>query len=147
MEYYEDVDTGNIVRKCSDGFCLEYRTKSSEHWIQTQPNSSYEREFWFGEGNTCLFPISEQKAIDTITSWECQLSEREIRSAQKCYLFGGNVLYIITDDTKDVAVFYPETNTWRKREQCSFWDSWDLDPTLFIPISNEKAVTITHARS
>ena len=70
MKYYRDVDTGRIVRKLEDSIHLEYIFKGSTDWIKTKYNDSYEREYWFGEGNTCLFDISEEDAMSIIASWE-----------------------------------------------------------------------------
>ena len=70
MKYYRDVDRGRIVRKPEEGMHLEYIFKGATDWIKTTYNHSYEREYWFGEGNTCLFDISEEDAMSIIASWE-----------------------------------------------------------------------------
>lgn len=39
-------------------FELEYISKERPYWLKTVKDHSYEREYYFGEGNTCLFNIS-----------------------------------------------------------------------------------------
>ena len=68
MKYFRDVDTGFIVRKPDEGMHLEYTYNDFSNWTQTEPDSSYEREYWLGEGNTCLFNIAEEEAISIISS-------------------------------------------------------------------------------
>ncbi len=70
MKYFRDVDKGNIVRKPEEGMYLEYISKDNPEWTRTKPNSSYEREYWLGEGNTCLFDLSEVEAERIIQSWQ-----------------------------------------------------------------------------
>lgn len=69
MKYFRDIDTGNIVRVKEDSFRLEYIVKGTTSWIETSHDHKYEREHWLGEGNTCLFDISEEEALETISSW------------------------------------------------------------------------------
>lgn len=69
MIYFRDVDKGYIVRKPDEGMHLEYTFKGAGGWFKTEPDSSYEREYWLGEGNTCLFNITEEEALKTISSW------------------------------------------------------------------------------
>ena len=72
MKYFRDIDTGNIVRVKEDSFRLEYMVKGTTTWIETSHDHKYEREHWLGEGNTCLFVISEEEALETITSWSTE---------------------------------------------------------------------------
>jgi len=69
MRYFRDVDTGNIVRKKEEKFELEYIQKNILKWRETLADSSYEREFYFGEGNTCLFDITYEEAQKILSSW------------------------------------------------------------------------------
>lgn len=69
MRYFRDVDSGNIVRKKEDKFQLEYIQKNYLIWQETTAGSSYEREFYFGEGNTCLFDITREEAQKILNSW------------------------------------------------------------------------------
>lgn len=68
------------------------------------------------------------------------LSVKQILDAKECYLFGDKILYIIVDKDSDVFVFNLESKNWSKRSSDSFWDSWDLDPTVFIRISSDEAI-------
>ena len=68
MKYFRDVDSGIIVRKPDEGMHLEYTYNDLLKWKQTEPNSKYEREYWLGEGNMCLFDITEKEAISIILS-------------------------------------------------------------------------------
>lgn len=62
-QYFEDTDKSDtIVRKRQGVFELEYISKRKVVWTKTIANSSYEREYYFGEGNSCLFPISYEEA-------------------------------------------------------------------------------------
>ncbi|MEL7648791.1 MAG: hypothetical protein AAGU76_11900 [Sedimentibacter sp.] len=69
MRYFRDVDSGNIVRKKEDKFQLEYIQKNYLIWQETTADSSYEREFYLGEGNTCLFDITHEEAQKILNSW------------------------------------------------------------------------------
>lgn len=69
MNYYRDVDTGNIVRTKDDSLRLEYVVNGTTKWIETDHDHKYEREHWLGEGNTCLFDIPEEEALSIISSW------------------------------------------------------------------------------
>jgi len=58
-KYFKDVDSkSTIVRKRPHMVELEYISKEKPFWIKTVKDHSYEREYYFGEGNTCLFDIS-----------------------------------------------------------------------------------------
>jgi len=68
--YFEDIDVADtIVRKRPDIFELEYISKNNPVWKKTLPNSSYEREFYFGEGDGCLFDITYEEAQRRLTEW------------------------------------------------------------------------------
>lgn len=69
MKYFRDVDKGRIVRVPEEGMHLEYIFKGASDWILTEYDHPYEREYWLGEGNTCLFDISEEDALKIISSW------------------------------------------------------------------------------
>lgn len=67
--YFKDVDNGFIVRKRESEFALEYLFPNAEKWELTEPDSPYEREYYLGEGNTCLFDITEGEAYNIVESW------------------------------------------------------------------------------
>ena len=68
--YFEDVDKNNtIVRKKPSIFELEYISKQNPTWQKTLPNSSYEREYYLGEGNCCLFEITYEEAKKRLAEW------------------------------------------------------------------------------
>ena len=61
--YFENADRPDtIVRKRPNVFELEYISRQCSEWKKAAPNSSYEREYYLGEGNCCLFHISEEEA-------------------------------------------------------------------------------------
>ena len=70
MKYFRDVDKGRIVRTVDDSFRLEYLSKGADSWTRTEHDHPYEREYWLGEGNCCLFDISEEEALKIINSWK-----------------------------------------------------------------------------
>lgn len=72
-KYFRDVDSGNIVRKRVGTFSLEYISKTNPQWVATQKNSSYEREYYFGEGNACLFDIDYEEAKKVFAEWGLSL--------------------------------------------------------------------------
>lgn len=70
VSYFEDVDSRDtIVRKRAGVFELEYISKKNPVWTKAEPNSSYEREFYLGEGNCCLFGISCEEAERRMKEW------------------------------------------------------------------------------
>ena len=72
--YFEDADRENvIVRKRCDEFALEYISQNHPVWQQALPNSSYEREFYLGEGNCCLFSISYEEAKKRLAEWGVEI--------------------------------------------------------------------------
>lgn len=72
--YFENVDiTDTIVRKRPELFELEYISKSNPVWRKTLPNSSYEREYYFGEGNGCLFDITYEEAKRRLAEWGVEI--------------------------------------------------------------------------
>lgn len=72
--YFENVDVADIiVRKRPDLFELEYISKKNPVWKKTLPNSSYEREFYFGEGNGCLFDITYEEAKRRLAEWGVEI--------------------------------------------------------------------------
>lgn len=140
MIYFRDVNTGFIVRKPDEGMHLEYTYDDFSNWTQTEPDSSYEREYWLGEGNSCLFDITEEEAVAIISSRSNKLNKSQIQIARKCYLFGEDTIYIEIDEKRLIYIYQLKDKKWSKREADSFWDSWDSAPHLFLPISNEEAV-------
>ncbi len=72
--YFENADKPDtIVRKRSGMFELEYISKSNPVWKKTMPNSSYEREYYLGEGNCCLFSITYEEAKKRLTEWGVEI--------------------------------------------------------------------------
>ncbi len=72
--YFENVDVADtIVRKRPELFELEYISKNNPVWRKTLSNSSYEREFYFGEGNGCLFDITYEEAKRRLTEWGIEI--------------------------------------------------------------------------
>ena len=71
--YFENADRPDtIVRKRPNVFELEYISRQFPEWKKAAPNSSYEREYYLGEGNCCLFHISEEEAKKRLEEWgEC----------------------------------------------------------------------------
>lgn len=73
-EYFKNVDIPDtIVRKQPDMFELEVISKRNPVWTKTQPNSSYEREYYFGQGNNCLFPITYEEAKKRLSEWGIEM--------------------------------------------------------------------------
>lgn len=72
--YFENVDVPDtIVRKRPNVFELEYIFKENLNWIKTLPNSSYEREYYLGEGNGCLFSITYEEAKRRLAEWGVEI--------------------------------------------------------------------------
>lgn len=140
MKYFRDVDNGNIVRKPDEGMYLEYTFKGAKGWLKTEPDSSYEREYWLGEGNTCLFDLDEDEALAAILSWSEFLCEKHILNAKECFLFGDDTVYVVLKDNDRIFAFNICHKVWMTRSTDGFWDSWDFSPELFLPISNEEAL-------
>lgn len=140
MIYFRDVNTGFIVRKPDEGMHLEYTYDDFSNWTQTEPDSLYEREYWLGEGNSCLFDITEEEAVAIISSRSNELNKNQIQIARKCYLFDENTIYIEIYENCPIFVYQHKDKKWSKREADSFWNSWDSAPHLFLPISNEEAI-------
>ena len=68
--YFENVDRQDtIIRKRPKVFELEYISRECPKWQKTTPNSSYEREYYLGEGNCCLFRISYEEAKKRLEEW------------------------------------------------------------------------------
>ncbi len=66
------------------------------------------------------------------------LSREEILKAQEIYLYEDS-LYILPRIEGTVYKLYSNLS-WGTRENESFWHVWDCDPSLFVPISGEKAL-------
>lgn len=68
--YFKNVDVPDtIVRKRPSLFELEYISKSNPVWTKTTANHSFEREYYLGEGNCCLFSISYEEAKQILAEW------------------------------------------------------------------------------
>lgn len=74
--YFEDADVSDaIVRKRPGVWELEYISHKCPVWKKTLPNSSYEREFYLGEGNGCLLDITFEEAKRRLTEWGIDIDE------------------------------------------------------------------------
>lgn len=140
MKYYRDVDKGNIVRKPDEGMFLEYTFKGAKGWLRTEPDSSYEREYWLGEGNTCLFDLDEDKALAEILSWGEFLCEKHILSADECFV-SLHTVYVSLIDEKEMFVFDTIKKEWYRQSGSDLVASDDMfDANCFTVITNEEAV-------
>ncbi len=83
--YYEDVDAGNIIVRKRPYFCLEYITKDNLIWQKVEPDSNYMREFYLGQGNNCLFPISLDEAKKRLMEWGIELVDEDAIIESKAY--------------------------------------------------------------
>lgn len=72
-DYYEDKQTGNIVRHISRHY-VEYLEKNTTNWIDSTPHDgkdcNYARELYLGEGFGCLNPITEEEYLKIILKWQ-----------------------------------------------------------------------------
>lgn len=66
--YWLNDDTGGVVREISP-FDFEYLRKGETEWIKLQPDSSFEREVYLGQGNNCLTKITPEEAETIIKEW------------------------------------------------------------------------------
>ena len=68
MRFFKDVDNGRIIRvNPSLGYDVLEQFKDGL-WQACDPDGSYAREYWLGEGNCCLFEIDEEVALAKISS-------------------------------------------------------------------------------
>lgn len=75
-DYYRDVDRENtIVVKTQGRMRLDVFTKGDTDWRETQLDSAYEREVYFGEGNCCLFSLKEEEALRLLEEWKAPMGE------------------------------------------------------------------------
>ncbi len=73
-KFFIGVDRENtIVRKRKNIFELEVISKERPYWRKTEKNSYYEREYYFGQGNTCLFDIKLDKVLQKFREWDIPL--------------------------------------------------------------------------
>ena len=62
-EYYRAVDRKDtIVVKTRGKMRLDMFAKGADGWRETEFDHAYEREIYFGEGNNCLFRMTEEEA-------------------------------------------------------------------------------------
>lgn len=74
--YFKDADASDtIVRKRPEVRELEYISRERPVWTKTKPNSAYEREFYLGEGNNCLFDITYEEAKRRLEEWGINIYE------------------------------------------------------------------------
>ena len=88
--------------------------------------------------------VSEEEALKQIALANSILSEKQILYAKECYLFGDKILYIVVDKDGDVFVYDLESKSWSQRSSESFWDSWDLDSSLFLPINSVETIRMIY---
>lgn len=141
MKYFRNYK-GYIVRKPEEDIYLEYTFEGAKEWLRTESGSSFERECWLGEGNTCLFEISEEEVLATVSSWNIGLSVRQILNSKECYLFGNDLIYIVIDDDMYVVSYHIANHKWGTRKIDDFWDSWDFDCYCFELIDKKKVVEL-----
>lgn len=68
--YFEDADhPDRIIRKRPRVYELEYISNQDSAWKKAAPNSSYEREYYLGEGNCSLFSITYEEAKRRLADW------------------------------------------------------------------------------
>lgn len=140
MKYFRDVDKNNIVRKPDEGMLLEYTFKGAKGWLKTEPDSSYEREYWLGEGNTCLFDLDESEALAEILSWGEFLCEKHILSAEECFVSLYTV-YVCLKNEKEMFVFDTKKKEWYRQSASNLIEADDMfDSNCFTVITNEEAV-------
>ena len=68
--FYRDVDRKDtIVVKTQNKMRLDVFSKGDAKWHETEFDSNYEREVYFGEGNCCLFDLKEEAALAMLAEW------------------------------------------------------------------------------
>lgn len=140
MKYFRDVDKNNIVRKPDEGMFLEYTFKGAKGWLKAEPDSAYEREYWLGEGNTCLFDLDEDEALAEILSWGEFLCEKHILSAEECFT-SLHTVYVSVKGDKEMYVYDTKKKEWYRQRVSDLVASDDMfDANCFTVISNEEAV-------
>lgn len=69
-KYFLDDNYDTILLRKRDGlFELEFINKNYLQWRHIIGESSYEREYYIGQGNNCLTRITEVKAFEILKSW------------------------------------------------------------------------------
>lgn len=140
MKYFRDVDKNNIVRKSDEGMFLEYTFKGAKGWLKTEPDSSYEREYWLGEGNTCLFDLDESEALAEILCWGEFLCEKHILSADECFI-SLHTVYVSLKNVKEMFVYDTKKKEWYRQSVSDLIEADDMfDANCFTVITNEEAV-------
>ena len=142
MKYFKDVDTGWLVRESSKGYGLEYIYKGASDWIQVESNHSYEREYYLGQGDNCLFDITEEEALKLIASWTDLLTREQVKNANRIYLFAERIIYIDVENPNHIYCFDLNNVAWSTRDLNSFWNSWDVNPYLYIPLDDDEAIDL-----
>ena len=92
--------------------------------------------------NSILRDSSEIFAKDVagIVSSGNTLNEDQARAALQCFLFGTDKIYIQVDENGPFFACNLGSKSWSRRDSLSFWESYDFDPYVFLPISNDEAV-------
>lgn len=68
--FFIDVDRKHtIVRKRKNILELEYISKENPNWKKTNKDDAYEREYYLGQGNTCLFDITFDEVLNKFREW------------------------------------------------------------------------------
>ena len=140
MRYFRDVDKNNIVRKPDEGMFLEYTFKGAKGWLKTEPDSSYEREYWLGEGNTCLFDLDESEALAEILSWGEFLCEKHILSADECFV-SLHTVYVSLKNEREMFVFDTKKKELYRQSGSDLVGEDDFfDANCYSVITNVEAV-------
>lgn len=81
IKYFKDADSPSVIliRKRRDMFELEYITEDNHNWQKTSKNHPYEREFYLGQGNNSLFPITLDEAKKIMKADGVQQAEKSVK--------------------------------------------------------------------
>ena len=75
-QYYRDVERKDtIVVKVMGKMHLAVFSKGDSDWHETEYDSLYEREIYFGEGSCCLFSMTEEEALALLKEWNAPAME------------------------------------------------------------------------
>lgn len=67
--YYLEKKSGDLVRWRVGQVALEYIKKGSSVWSLSEPDSEYEKEFYDGNGDCELEPITDKQAHKLLDEW------------------------------------------------------------------------------
>lgn len=146
-DYFTCDRTGRLLRKRPHVFCFDIMSSDDPVWREGHGETSYEREYYIGQGNNCLKHVSETEAKRIAEKWGGEFGETHC-------LYGkdnrGNIVKIDSSNiNKDC--FYNKNQTRNISlydlleitdiSELTFKDRWD-DPnqecTLLIPIGVDE---------